>query len=69
MANIKRPPPKKYVDYVIEDNGDVTLEAHGFEGGECRQATKDFEEALGIVTGREVKHERVEVKNKLKVGK
>ncbi|MBD2452428.1 DUF2997 domain-containing protein [Nostoc sp. FACHB-152] len=37
--------------------GEVKVEAEGFEGLSCLEATQPFEEALGVVSEREFKDE------------
>lgn len=38
---------KKVVEVLIGPNGEVIVEAHGFKGKECKEATKFLEDALG----------------------
>jgi hypothetical protein len=40
---------KKTIEVTIDADGKFTVEAHGFKGTTCHQATKGFEEALGEV--------------------
>jgi hypothetical protein len=41
----------------FETDGNNTIEAFGFTGGECLKATKSLEEALGKVGSRTMKSE------------
>lgn len=41
----------KYVEVIIDKNGATTVEAHGFAGGACREATKPLEDRLGAKEG------------------
>jgi|GEM_PF-796052 hypothetical protein len=41
----------------INDNGDVVVEAHGFTGKGCAEATRALEEALGAPISRKLKAE------------
>lgn len=59
----------KYVDFVIGDDGNIEIEANGYTDGACRNATKDFEEALGTVANRKIKSRECEVKQNVQIGK
>ncbi len=37
----------KMITVVVTPEGNVTIEAHGFTGGMCTQATAELEKALG----------------------
>lgn len=39
----------------IDEEGNTTIEAHGYKDGACLAATQELEEALGQVTDREMK--------------
>lgn len=39
----------------IDKNGEVKIEAQGYNNKECLKATKDLEEALGKVSDRKMK--------------
>jgi len=45
----------KEIVITVKPDGSVQIEAAGFAGRECLQATKDFEQSLGAVTGRKYK--------------
>jgi hypothetical protein len=47
----------KRVEVVIDDTGDVKIEAFGYTGQQCTQATADLEEALGGPVKRRFKPE------------
>ena len=51
------------IDVIIEQDGQVRIQVRGAKGGQCRELTKQLEEALGgqIVT-REVTPEASEVR-------
>lgn len=56
---------KKYIDFVIDDDGSVEIEAVGFTDNTCREATKSFEE-LGKVNSRKMKTEKASSKNTIR---
>lgn len=62
---------ERYIDVVVDDDGKVTIEAHGFTGGACLKETAEIEKALGKVTKRTMKAESRDVKvaDKAKIGK
>tara|TARA_R110000803_G_scaffold57589_2_gene115530 strand:+ start:177 stop:383 length:207 start_codon:yes stop_codon:yes gene_type:complete len=37
----------KEIEIVIDTNGEVAIEAHGFKGTGCKDATKNIEAAFG----------------------
>lgn len=45
------------IEVTIDPTGAVTIEATGFRGGACEQATKEIEEALGLQKARKKKPE------------
>jgi hypothetical protein len=45
----------KKIVVTFEPNGDTSVEAFGFSGGDCLKATKSIEDALGKVEGRVMK--------------
>lgn len=49
--------PKKTITITIDADGAVTVEAHGYNGHGCTEATKAVEEALGVVSNRTKKAE------------
>lgn len=49
----------KRIDVVISKDGSVSIEAHGYVGEACEEATRDLEKALGMQRPvREFKMER-----------
>lgn len=62
---------EKYIDVIVDDNGKVTIEAHGFTGGACLKETAALEKALGKVTKRSMKAEAqtAKVADKAIIGK
>jgi hypothetical protein len=45
------------IEVTIDPQGSVTIEATGFRGNACEQATKEIEKALGIQKTRKKKPE------------
>jgi hypothetical protein len=45
----------KRIEITFDNEGNPTIEAFGFTGGECKQATKPFEDAAGKVVERKMK--------------
>lgn len=45
----------KRIEIVIDEEGNPVIEAFGYTGGECKQATAPFEEAAGTVVERKMK--------------
>jgi len=39
---------KKIIEVTVSPKGETKIETKGFAGGECRQASRFMEEALGI---------------------
>lgn len=48
---------KQYIDITISPEGEIMIEAHGFEDLDCLKATKALEEALGQAATRQMKPE------------
>jgi len=44
---------KEEMEITINKNGEVEIHVQGVDGSSCLELTKDLEEALGIVRGRE----------------
>lgn len=42
----------KSIIVTISAEGEAEIEAHGFSDGACLEATKDLEQALGVVSDR-----------------
>lgn len=47
----------KTITILISPQGDAKVEAHGFQGGECRRATARFRTALGQDSDEQLKPE------------
>ena len=47
----------KLIKVKVGPQGKIQVEAEGFTGGECLEATRAIEEALGLVKERELKGE------------
>jgi len=48
---------KKVIEITISPTGETTVETRGFTGGECREASKYVEQALGQRTAEQLKGE------------
>lgn len=57
----------KKIEIVVGEDGSISIEAIGYQGGECRIATEPFEQAAGSVKGRKIKSTDCEVEVKEKV--
>lgn len=42
----------KHIEIIVQPNGQLQIEANGFTGTDCEQATRFLEEALGCPTTR-----------------
>lgn len=58
----------KYVKVIHRGEAGCVVEAEGFEGKGCSNATKVFTEALGMVRSHTVKKPEYDRDNRLKVG-
>jgi hypothetical protein len=45
---------QRTIEIIVSPNGEIQIDAVGFKGPDCEQATKFLEEALGVV-GKTVK--------------
>jgi len=45
----------KFIEFTIGDGGQVAVEPQGFTDGTCHDATRPFEQVLGVVTSRKIK--------------
>lgn len=45
----------KRIEITFDNEGNPTIEAFGYQGGECKEATKPFEDAAGKVIDRRLK--------------
>ena len=62
---------KKAIEVTIQPNGEITIDAVGFKGADCEQATRFLEDALGVVATKQRKpeyHQRRTAANQLKLG-
>jgi len=57
---------KKRIEITIDEDGNPTIEAFGYSGGECRLATEPFEQAAGSVKDRKTKSSECVVEEKVK---
>ena len=45
----------KKIKFVIDENGEVTIDVDGVKGSSCEELTKPFEEILGATESRDYK--------------
>ncbi len=48
---------KPTIEIIVSPTGEIQIDAVGFKGADCEQATRFLEEALGITKGRVKKPE------------
>jgi hypothetical protein len=48
---------KRTIEVVVSPVGDIQIDAVGFKGADCEQATRFLEEALGVISNRVKKPE------------
>jgi hypothetical protein len=63
---------KRTINVMVSPNGDISIDAIGFQGLDCENATKALEDALGVVQDREKKpeyHVRARAKAKQTIGR
>ena len=63
---------KKSIEVTIEPTGEITIDAVGFKGADCEQATKFLEEALGLVRETRKKpefHQRRDTREQQQLGR
>ena len=63
---------KKSIEVTIEPTGEITIDAVGFKGADCEQATKFLEEALGLVREARKKpefHQRRDTREQQQLGR
>ena len=59
---------KRTIEIIIAPSGEIKIDAIGFKGPDCEQATKFLEEALGVVGQKTKKpeyHQRAQQHQKL----
>ena len=62
---------KPTIEVLVSPAGDITIDAVGFKGADCQQATRYLEEALGVVGTRVKKpeyHQHAHTKTQQRVG-
>ena len=62
---------KKAIEVTIQPTGEITIDAVGFKGADCEQATRFLEDALGVVATKQRKpeyHQRRTTTNQQKLG-
>ena len=62
---------KKTIEIIVSPTGEILIDAVGFQGADCEQATRYLEEALGVAGRREKKpeyHQRRNLRHQQKVG-
>ena len=62
---------KKTIEVTIQPDGSISIDAVGFKGADCEQATKFLEDALGVVAAKQRKpeyHQRQTAANQQKLG-
>lgn len=45
------------IEIIISPDGEISIEAKGYTGGKCLEATKPYEKALGVTIERKKKPE------------
>jgi len=58
----------KQIEITISGKGEVQVEAVGYSGADCEQATAELEKALGVAGKRTAKPERFQQQATRKVG-
>jgi hypothetical protein len=59
------------IEIIIAPNGELQIDAVGFNGADCEQATKFLEEALGVVAQKRKKpeyHQQAKKMNQQRLG-
>jgi hypothetical protein len=59
------------IEIIISPIGEIQIDAVGFKGADCEQATKPLEEALGVVQQKQRKpeyHQRSQAKRQQHIG-
>ena len=44
---------RREIQFNIDDEGNVSIEVKGVDGGDCERLTREIEEALGVVSSRQ----------------
>jgi len=59
------------IEIIFSSSGEIQIDAVGFKGADCEQATRFLEEALGSVHQKQRKpeyHQRNKVRNQQRIG-
>ena len=62
---------KKIIEVTFSPTGELSIDAIGFKGEDCEQATRFLEEALGVVASHQKKpeyHQRHTLKQQQRIG-
>ena len=62
---------KRSIEIVISPDGAITIDAVGFKGADCDQATRFLEQALGVTAAKRRKpeyHQSTRPRNQQKLG-
>lgn len=62
---------KPTIEVIVSPDGDISIDAVGFKGADCDQATRYLEEALVVVGQKNKKpeyHQRAQSKTKQRIG-
>jgi hypothetical protein len=62
---------KQTIEVIVAPDGAIQIDAVGFKGADCEQATQFLEEALGVVQQKQKKpeyHQRTTAKNQQRLG-
>jgi len=62
---------QRTIEVSVAADGSISIEAVAFQGGDCEQATRFLEEALGVVSSKARKpeyHQRSQRRNQQRVG-
>ena len=62
---------KRTIEVIVSVSGEIQIDAVGFKGADCDQATKFLEEALGVVHQKQRKpefHRRTKSKHQQRIG-
>ena len=62
---------KRTIEILVSPIGDIQIDAVGFKGADCEQATRFLEEALGVISNRVKKpeyHTTAKTRNKQQLG-
>lgn len=54
---------KPHIEIIVSPMGDIAIDAIGFKGADCEQATRFIEEALGSVATRNKKAEHSQTRS------